>query len=519
MRKPVISIMLDAVEPAWMERWIAAGHLPTLGKLRAESARCAVHGIHPFTGELAHVAFLTSTAPEKLRYWGAFNYDVATCSPLYVPGPDYSGMRCFYDYYADLKVCQFDLPKAGFARTAQGIQVLNWGAHGSLNRSSSNPPHLFGRLQEKYGLHPALEKDHLEPWQGNELRQLFESLIRGVRLRTRIHRDLLAAQNWDLVLTAYSELHSAAHCYMHLEESGYPLYQGETAPGRLLAIAKEIDASIADLLAIAPTDAAISVFSPHGMVQNGWDVNSMYFLPEVLHRLAFPHRIKTASGPPPTPSVGNWWWADTVWSLTFAGTRPKPDMSQWINWIPSTWYATDWPRMRAFAIPGLDEGMVRINLKGRDPFGCVNAEHFEDALDEVSRVLLGLSNARTGRPLVHRFFRTRRNPMDDGSHLPPADLIVEWTSEPCDVADSAVIGRMGPVPLRRTGGHSRAGFAWFKDSRFPGGERPAANVYDIGPTLLDLNGVNPPPEIDGRSLMRDWRESPERALFPEFAVR
>lgn len=57
-RKPVICIMLDAFEPAWLERWIAAGHLPTLGHLRAESARCPVQGIQPFTGELAHVAFL-----------------------------------------------------------------------------------------------------------------------------------------------------------------------------------------------------------------------------------------------------------------------------------------------------------------------------------------------------------------------------------------------------------------------------------------------------------------------------
>ena len=510
--------MLDAFEPAWLERWIAAGHLPTLGKLRAESARCPVHGIHPFTGELAHVAFLTSVSPEKLRYWGAFDYDVATCKPLYVRGPDYDAIRCFYDHFADFKLCQFDLPKAGFARTAQGIQVLNWGAHGSLNRSSSNPPHLFSRLEAKYGLHPALEKDHIEPWQEKELKQLFENLIRGIRLRTRIHRDLLAAQNWDLFLTAYSEFHSAAHCYMHLEDVAYPLYQGETAPGRMLAIAREIDASIADLLAIAPADAAISVFSPHGMVQNSWDINSMYFLPELLHRLAFPERIRKPGGPLPRPSVGNWWWSDSVWALTFGGTRPKPDMAESINWIPGTWYAADWPKMRAFAIPGIDEGMVRINIRGRDPFGSVDPEDYEDALREIGRLLLDLSNARTGRSLVHRFFRTRRNPLDDGPHLPPADLIVEWTDEPCDVADNSVIGRMGPVPLRRTGGHSRTGFAWFRDGRLSSGERPAATVYDLGPTLLDLNGANPPHDLDGCSLLRDWRGRVEHALFPEFAV-
>jgi hypothetical protein len=287
----------------------------------------------------------------------------------------------------------------------------------------------------------------------------------------------------------------------------------------MLAIAREIDASIADLLSIVPANAAVNVFSPHGMVQNGWDINSMYFLPELLHRLAFPQRIKKQSGSPPPPSVGNWWWSDSVWDLTFGDTRPKPEMSEWINWNPGTWYASDWPKMRAFAIPGLDEGMLRINVRGRDRCGRVDTSDYEDALNEFGRILLDLTDARTGRSLVHRIFRTRRDPLDDGPHLPPADLIVEWTQEPCDVADSSVAGQMGPVPLRRTGGHSRAGFAWFRDRQLESGERPAATVYDLGPTLLDLNGVNTTHHFDGCSLMRDWRGRSEQALFPEFAAR
>jgi predicted AlkP superfamily phosphohydrolase/phosphomutase len=519
MRKPVISIMLDSLEISWLERWIDAGHLPTLAKLRAESARCAIHGMHPFTGELAHVTFLTSATPERMGYWGAFNYDVSACKPLYIRGPDYTKVRNFYDDVPDLKVCQFDFPKSGFAPTTRGIQVLNWGAHGSLNDSCSNPRPLFSQLEEKYGRHPALEKDHVEPWQSRELDELFSKLISGVRLRTRIHRDLLARENWDLFLTSYSEFHSAGHCYMHLEDLSYPLYQRKAAAWRMLEIAKEIDASIADLLSIAPTDAAISLFSLHGMVMNGWDVNSMYFLPELLHRLAFPKRIRKASGAVPPPSVGDFWWADSIWKLTFGNTRPKPRMDEGINWIPGNWYASDWPAMKAFAIPGFDEGMLRLNVKGRDPYGCVETEDYDEALNDLSRLISDLTDARTGKPLVARFFRTRSDPLDDGPHLPPADLIVEWTQEPCDVADSSFVGRLGPVPLRRTGGHSRNGFAWFKDDRLSCGDRSPATPYDLGPTLLDLNGAEQPRGLNGRSLMRDWRERPERALFDEFEMK
>jgi len=517
MRKPVIAILLDALEPAWLDRWIAQGQLPTLAKLRADSARFLLHGVRPFTGELPQVVMLTSTLPEKLKYWGAFNYDALACEPRYVRAYDYGAIRNFYDYSPGLKVCQFDLPKAGFARVAEGLQVLNWGAHGSLNDSSSNPPELFDELVRVYGLHPGLEKDHVEPWQYRRLNDLMGELVAGVRLRTRVHRDLLARANWDLFLTSYSEFHSGGHCYLHFEDPSYPLYERKVASEPILAIAREIDASIADLLLAAPTNAAISVFSVHGMVKNSWEINSMYILPEFLHRLAFPQRIRQPNGPPPPPSVGKWWWADTVWDLTFGNTRPKPNMGEGINWLPGAWYASDWPRMAAFAIPSLDEGMIRLNIRGRDPQGRVQPDDYDRVLGEIGAAIDTLKDARTGKRLIARLFRTRSDPLDDGPHVPPADLIVEWTQDPCDVADSRLVGRIGPVPLRRTGGHSPNGFAWFKDERLPPGDQPkAATPYDLGPTLLDLIGADIPDHFDGCSVLSERRKHTERTIFREF---
>ncbi|MEX1109935.1 MAG: alkaline phosphatase family protein [Dongiaceae bacterium] len=516
MDRPVIAILLDAWEPAWIERWMADGYLPTLARLHGESARVPLHGVHPFTGELPTHALLTATYPAKAGYWGAFNYDRARCAPLYVRAYDYGEIRSFFDYTPGLAVCQFDLPKAGFARMATGIQVLNWGAHGSLNPSISNPPEIFDELVQRYGLHPALEQDHLEPWQTAELDLLYEKLQDGVLLRSRVHRDLLSRRSWDLFLACYSEIHSAAHCFMHLEDSGYTLIGDGPVGQRLLALARAIDRSIADLLEAAPIDAGVAVFSIHGMVRNGWDIDTMYILPELLHRIAFPARIRQPTGVPRPPSAGVWYWADQVWDATPDIGRPKPVMSEGINWVPAAWYAPDWPQMDAFALPGLDEGMVRINVQGRDPFGRVAPADYETRLADVARAIAGLRDARSGRTLVNRFFRTRVDPMADGPDLPPADLIVEWKEEPCDVVDSALVGRIGPVPLRRTGGHSRNGFAWFRDARMPSGDRAAATPYDIGPTLLEMTGAALPPHFDGRSLMRDVPARADRPLSAEF---
>ncbi len=516
MNRPVIAILLDACEPAWLERWLAAGELPTLALLRDASARVDLDGVHPFTGELPTHALLTATLPWRAGYWGAFDYDKATYSPRYVRAYDYRGFRNFYDYDPALKVCQFDLPKSGLARMAQGIQVLNWGAHSSLNPSVSNPPSLFAELEAKYGLHPALEQDHLEPWQTDALDALFGKLAAGVRLRTRIHRDLLARGPWDLFLIGYSEIHSSGHCYMHVDNDEYALLGGRKAGAHMLALAREIDASIADLLAAAPADAGVALFSIHGMVMNGWDIDTMFILPELLHRLAFPERIRAAEGALPAPTVGNWYWADSVWAVAFGDTRPRPRFEDGINWIPATWYAPDWPSMRAFALPGLDEGMVRLNVSGRDPHGIVAPADYEATLAEIATAILGLRSARTGKPLARRLFRTRSYPQEDDVDVPPADLIVDWSNEPCDVADSPAVGRIGPVPLRRTGGHSRNGFAWFRHPQMARGERPRATPYDIGPTLLDMIGAPIPSHLDGRSLFGDPSPRGGNPMFREY---
>lgn len=63
-----------------------------------------------------------------------------------------------------------------------------------------------------------------------------------------------------------------------------------------------------------------------------------------------------------------------------------------------------------------------------------------------------VKNPRTGKPLVKKIIRTRKRP-DEHPHLPP-DLIVCWQDNaPADAADIPGLGRIGPLPFFRTGGH------------------------------------------------------------------
>jgi predicted AlkP superfamily phosphohydrolase/phosphomutase len=158
--------------------------------------------------------------------------------------------------------------------------------------------------------------------------------------------------------------------------------------------------------------------------------------------------------------------------------------------------------MRAFALPSVAHGYVRLNVRGRERDGVVPPLEYEAVCDELAGELRALRDARSGGPLVRDVVRTRATAMDDGPHLPDADLVVFYHPMPVDVVDSPRVGRIGPVPWSRTGGHTNAGFAIVRaPGCAPGSTLPPGHVRDLAPTMLALLGAPIPPALDGRSLL------------------
>ncbi len=76
-----------------------------------------------------------------------------------------------------------------------------------------------------------------------------------------------------------------------------------------------------------------------------------------------------------------------------------------------------------------------------------------------------------------------------------------WGDQPVDVIDSPDVGRVGPVPYFRTGGHRAGGFAIFKGPGVePGSTLPTAEVVDMPPTILSLLGAAVPEHFEGRPI-------------------
>jgi predicted AlkP superfamily phosphohydrolase/phosphomutase len=504
----VIAIAMDSADGDFVERWMDAGLLPGLARLRREGAWGRIAGGRSYRAEAPWTTLLTGCEPERTGYWTELAFD---------PGSYRVEARGAYDFVAHpqfhalgdaRRVAVVDVPQTRPSPDVAGPQLIGWGAHEPRHPSCSTPPELFGELVDRHGPHPALRKDHATFWNPVAVARLRRQLRIGTRRRAAICADLLAREPWDLFLTAFSETHSAGHHLWHLSgDTGHPLYR-RRRNDPLLEAYRAVDRATEGLLEAAGPEAAAVVFSPYGM-EAATELPSMVFLPELCYRLSFPGRRALLPGGdgPPAPVVRHpraLTWERWLWRTRHPGAeglRPPRECGE-LSYQPAAWYSGLWPRMRAFALPGGVEGYVRVNLAGRERDGIVPPDRYEAVCAELAERLNELRDPRTGSPVVSEVLRTRSGPDDPAPGLPDADLVVCWRSGAWDVVDSPAVGRLGPVPFARTGTHVDRGFIALRaPGAAPGSHLPAGRITDVTATILDLVGAPPRQPIDGRPLL------------------
>ena len=115
--------------------------------------------------------------------------------------------------------------------------------------------------------------------------------------------------------------------------------------------------------------------------------------------------------------------------------------------------------MKAFALPTYSEGLIRLNVQGRERYGVVAPQDYRETCDPICEYLGQVTDARSGKPMDRDIIRTRESPDQATGNPPPADLIVLWQEEmPTDMVHSPTAGVIGPMPYFRSGGHCPRGF-------------------------------------------------------------
>lgn len=339
--------------------------------------------------------------------------------------------------------------------------------------------------------------------------------------------------------------HSGMEGLWHGVDAGHPLNahpSASVAARGLLDIYRALDRFVGQIAQTAG-DAVIVAFSLNGTGSNGSDIQSMVLLPELLYRHAFGHSMLTvppawAAAPNCPPILGeedDWQAASASWvpepptnskatpvtpMRALARRLPAPvkglvkkarsaardlgfssgnaPMRQEVHWQLASRYRHNWRRMPAFALPSFKDGRIRINLRGRERDGFVEISQYEETCRTLEALLGECRDPRTGQPAVAAIDRgANGNPLALGSS--ESDLFVAWRGV-ATALEHPRLGLIGPVPLRRTGGHTRHGVAYIAGPGFEPGERGLRSSFDVVPTIMQLLGAEPDARLAGKSF-------------------
>ena len=524
-RRRILMIGLDGFDIGLAERFLKDGDLPNIARLRMQGARYVLdHGRDRFSG-LAWEHVSSGKAPSDGGRWSAITFDpkkYAVCQEPTVERPFMLNLSA--------RTVVFDVPYCDLLQTSRVGGVTNWGAHDPGVAAASRPAGIHRELNRLFGPYPASNWIYGFCWPSAEkARAASDALAQAVELRARAARWLLADRlpDWDLAMVVVSESHSAIEPLWHGVDPNHPLHSVESAVPAASGLRKvyvAIDQLVGDLQEAFP-DTTILLLAMHGMGPNESDVAAMVLLPELLYRSAFGaaymrplQSLRTlADGTPLLPEDADW---EQVMLHAVPDcqnpTRLRDRLAKWIElgrfnighskpsgvaWMPAARYSEFWPHMRAFALPAYYDGRVRINVAGREARGLVPANEYRSACDNVSNLLRECRNLLTGEKVIADINCPKQNPHDVGQS--EADLYIEWQSAPLGLL-SPRCGAIGPVPYRRTGGHTGGhGFLYITGDGIASRDRGLVSSFDVVPTILDMLGEPKPPGISGRSLAQE----------------
>lgn len=529
MSTGLVALGIDAPPARLFEQWVADGRLPHLANIARRGSTARYRHTKRFRNERCWDTFLSGRelagsgsvfVPASYQYFNESLQREDRYQPFYALGGDW-------------RVCMFDLP-AALAPAVNGLQVAGWGSELNAFMPVSEPPGLMAQLVARHGPDPKLEKEirvqdgrtgeaersFVLPslYDGPALLDLKAKLVKSVQRRTDIALDLLARGNWHLFISLYPESHTANHMLWHLGEAHPLAAQAPPSAHGVLEVMQAIDRGIGRIHEQLAGRRNLLVYTLDQVAQNTMDVPGMALLPELLYRWNFPGRRALAPGEAgaPVPALRTDYaghWKHEVWALrTAAGEQALESPADQeargdaLSWNPANWYRPLWPAMKAFALPSVADGYVRLNVKGREAQGQLEPQEFDAVLSQLETLLEHAINPRTGRPLVKNLVRTRHAPHDAPEI--PCDLLVCWDeASPAETLDSPELGRIGPLPYFRSGGHVSHGTV-VENSCFACGPAVAAGtagregrLEDLSATVLHLVGASGRGRTEGRPLI------------------
>ncbi len=500
---PLVILGFDAGDPNFLLRWAREGYLPMLASIMERGCWGTTAGPELLCEHGVWVSLFSGISRSRLGYYyfrqlkpGTYDLQPVTGLDLKAQ-PFWSGLKG-----RNKKVAVMDVPDVYPVPGLDGIQLSNWAPHfGWVSRHPAfapwaEPQTLLQEARQVFGS----PMDIVEKADSTlvEDRQIYRQLMERVRKKGALCRHLLSQGTFDLVVVIFTESHTAGHQFWKYRPEAQ---NGQTVNELTHAIRdvyQAIDAEFGALLTQLPDEASVVVASSVGMED---------YYPTVGLTEAFCRQLGYQASPEPAPlSLHPLSLVRRVlpasWRVALSRFLPRDTRERLL--ADQFRSGTNWQKTTAFAIPAFYNGLIRVNLRGREPQGIVSpGAEYEALLDRLETDLRQLIDPQTSKPAVKAI--TRPGELYGGS--PPdvfPDLWVQW--QPARhfmervMHPNAEIAQPRPEFFRNSD-HSRSGFVAAAGPSGQGrGDLGAVEVLDLAPTFLSLLGEPIPQEMKGRVI-------------------
>ncbi len=408
------------------------------------------------------------------------------------------------------RVGLLNLPMTFPPQKIDSFMVCGLGSPDVMKANCTYPPGLQRRLDKVVGgyeIHPLV----LLGLPGRE-EQYIKAFDEILVKREKAASYLMANLPWDLFVCVFYVLDSVQHYFWHHMDDSHSLPGDKRYRDVIKHFYIKVDGAIGRLLEKVPEGTNILVVSDHGFgpahgtfAVNTWLEKNNFLKPrDKIHRRAN---------------------ATLLWIRDFLLAHLSPSLVRLVTkFLPlaivkrltvsealadnmrAVYDSIDWSRTKAYGM-GM-QGMIYINLKGREPWGIVEpGREYESVRDEIITRLRQMTDPETGKSVDIQIFK--KEEVYEGQYFKSApDIVYRIARHPQRTSIGDKVEWCAP---NLSGWHVPQGvfMAWGPDIKRSGQKLTGLRIYDIAPTILHLFAIPVPRDMDGRVLTEVLKEDSE----------
>lgn len=481
----MLIIGLDGATWDVIDDFLLSNYMPNLGKLKKGGCSGVLHSTDPPVTPAAWTTCITGCQPNTHGIFKFENYSfkddlshmssaASCCTPTM--WDEFSGQG--------YKVASINIPWTYPCRQVNGIITAGYGLP-SIQAQFTYPDDFKSELLKHIPDYAVvarwekLENHNFAQIEANirRVERCFEQRLETAKLvNKKITLDIMMVQFHDLDMIQH-------HLWPYVDKTTRDKYPAER--DRLFSMFEKLDQAIGALLELIDNKKSIvAVVSDHGLCRLVGSVKVNRLLCDWGYL-----KLKSPIG------LINRRIRRNLYSLS---SKPRSSMPFELRTL------VDWKKSKAMVMNSEMFGHIYLNVKGRNPHGCVEpGAEYNNIIKELRSRFSQLTNPITDEQIFNRV-------------VTPSELYNCGIADVESLGDIVLIPNRGYSLNRKTSGkggnvelmteqslsgcHCHEGIYIFYGPRIKSGENKRAHIVDIAPTIYAILGAKIPKYIDGKPL-------------------